>query len=115
MRTAAALGALVLLVPLATEARDDGRYANSPLKSWFDKLASKNGLCCSFADGIRLEDVQWETKDGHYRVYLDDHWIEVPDNALVLVPNRAGVAIVWPLMFNGKTYAIRCFMPGSGT
>jgi len=31
--------------------RDDGRYANSPLKSWFDRLASGNGLCCSFADG----------------------------------------------------------------
>jgi hypothetical protein len=27
--------------------RDDGRYANSPLKSWFDRLASGNGLCCS--------------------------------------------------------------------
>jgi hypothetical protein len=33
-------------------ARDDGRYANSPLKSWFDRLASGNGLCCSFADGF---------------------------------------------------------------
>ena len=30
--------------------RDNGRYANSPLKSWFDRLASGNGLCCSFAD-----------------------------------------------------------------
>ena len=33
--------------------RDDGRYANSPLKFWFDRLASGNGLCCSFADAVR--------------------------------------------------------------
>ena len=34
-------------------ARDpDGRYANSPLKQWFDQLASGKGLCCSFADGF---------------------------------------------------------------
>jgi hypothetical protein len=25
----------------------DGRYANSPLKQWFDQLASGKGLCCS--------------------------------------------------------------------
>ena len=38
-------------------ARDDGRYANSPLKSWFDQLASGKGLCCSFADGFRVDNV----------------------------------------------------------
>jgi hypothetical protein len=95
----------------------DGRYADSPLKSWFNGLKSGNGLCCDFADGIRLTDVQWDTKDGHYRVYLDDHWIDVPDSAVVLVPNRASVAIVWPqldLGDHGKVYAIRCFMPGAG-
>ena len=32
-------------------ARDDGRYTNSPLKEWFDRLASRKGLCCSVADG----------------------------------------------------------------
>jgi hypothetical protein len=25
-------------------ARDDGRFANSPLKEWFDRLASRNQL-----------------------------------------------------------------------
>jgi hypothetical protein len=42
--------------------RDDGRYANSPLKSWFDRLASGNGLCCSFADGFRVDDVDWDAE-----------------------------------------------------
>ena len=42
-------------------ARDDGRFANSPLKPWFDRLASGKGLCCSFADGFSVQDVDWET------------------------------------------------------
>jgi hypothetical protein len=39
---------------IVTLARDDGRYGNSPLKSWFDHLASGKGMCCSFADGFRV-------------------------------------------------------------
>jgi hypothetical protein len=46
-------------------ARDDGRYANDPLKSWFDDLTSSSGKCCSFADGfsvrrrsVRLRELQ---------------------------------------------------------
>ena len=71
-------------------ARDDGRYANSPLKSWFDRLASGNGLCCSFADGFRVDDVDWDTQDGHYRVQLNGEWIVVPDDAVVTEPNKFG-------------------------
>jgi hypothetical protein len=51
-------------------ARDDGRYANSPLKSWFDRFASGNGLCCSFADGFSVDNVDWDAQGGHYRVRL---------------------------------------------
>jgi hypothetical protein len=44
-------------------ARDlDGKYANSPLKQWFDNLASRRGPCCSVADGQTVEDVDWDTK-----------------------------------------------------
>ena len=71
-------------------ARDDGRYANSPLKSWFDRLASGKGLCCSFADGFRVDDVDWNTQDGQYRVRLNGEWIVVPDNAVVTEPNSSG-------------------------
>lgn len=35
---------------------DDGRYANSPLKPWFDQLQSARGLCCSVADGFAVSD-----------------------------------------------------------
>ena len=95
-------------------ARDDGRHANSPLKPWFDQLASGNGLCCSFADGFKVDDVDWDTQDGHYRVRLNGNWIVVPDNAVVTEPNKYGRAVVWPYMSKDGNTQIRCFMPGSG-
>jgi hypothetical protein len=95
-------------------ARDDGRYANSPLKSWFDRLESGKGLCCSFADGFRVDNVDWDTQDSHYRVRLNGEWIVVPDDAVVTEPNKFGPAVVWPYMgTNGQTQ-IRCFLPGAG-
>ena len=94
--------------------RDDGRYPNSPLKSWFDRLASGNGLCCSFADGFSVENVDWDTQDGHYRVRLYGEWIVVPDNAVVTEPNKFGPAVVWPYMDTDGQTQIRCFLPGAG-
>jgi hypothetical protein len=99
---------------MITLARDDGRYANSPLKSWFDQLASGKGLCCSFADGFRVDDVDWDTRDGHYRVRLNGDWIVVPDSAVVTEPNKFGPAVVWPYMNSDGQTQIRCFLPGSG-
>src|SRR5215472_6804417 len=74
-------------------ARDlDGRYANSPLKSWFDHLASGKGLCCSMADGETVADPDRESKDGHYRVRLDNNWIDVPNDGNHTV-STAGQAV----------------------
>jgi hypothetical protein len=101
-------------VPNHLLARDDGRFANSPLKAWFDRLASGKGLCCSFADGVTVEDVDWDTQDGRYRVRLDGRWIVVPDAALVTEPNRFGRAVVWPYQDASGATQIRCFIPGSG-
>ncbi len=97
-----------------SQARDDGRYASSPLKSWFDQLASGRGLCCSFADGFSIQDVDWDTHDGHYRVRLDGKWVDVPDSAVVTEPNRFGPAVVWPYQDSDGVTQIRCFMPGAG-
>jgi hypothetical protein len=99
---------------IVTLARDDGRYANSPLKSWFDQLASGKGLCCSFADGFKVDNVDWDTKDGHYRVRLNGEWIFVPDDAVVTEPNKFGPAVVWPYMSTDGQTQIRCFIPGAG-
>jgi hypothetical protein len=104
----------IAIVPLAVRARDDGRYAKSPLKSWFDQLASGKGLCCSFADGERVDDVNWDTQDGKYRVRLHGEWIVVPDEAVVKEPNKFGPAVVWPYMLSDGTTQIRCFIAGAG-
>src|SRR5438067_397760 len=59
---------LMTLVSSQLVARDNGRFANSPLKEWFDRLASRNGLCCAFADGVSVQDVDWDTEEGHYHI-----------------------------------------------
>src|SRR5690348_18310398 len=106
---------LTLLVPGQLVARDDGRFADSPLKPWFDRLASGKGLCCSFADGATVQDVDWDTQEGRYRVRIYGQWIVVPDAAVVTEPNRFGPAVVWPYNDRYGNTQIRCFMPGAGT
>jgi hypothetical protein len=99
-------------------ARDDGRYANSPLKDWFDSLNSGKGFCCSMSDGITLDDDDVETRGGHYRVRWGHHdWVDVPDNALITEPNLYGRAVVWPDTLTEAVggVGVRCFIPGSGT
>jgi hypothetical protein len=102
----------------------DGRFAASPLKPWFDSLRSGKGPCCSDADGYAISDVDWETKDGRYRVRIPISndpadkgnmiWLDVPDDAVITEPNRAGRTMVWPIWgYQGPS--IRCFMPGSMT
>ena len=115
-RVAAVALCMTMFVGNGAPGRDlDGRYANSPLKQWFDQLASENGLCCSFVDGFSVNDVDWDTKDGRYRVRLQGEWVVVPDEALVTEPNRFGPAVVWPYLDASGATQIRCFMPGAGT
>ena len=44
-----------------------------------------------------LQDVDWDTQEGHYRVRIQGEWIVVPDAAVV------------------TDTQIRCFIPGAGT
>ena len=75
------IGVLFAFVTVPATARDlDGRYADSPLHDWFNHLASGRGLC-SMADGEAVADPDWESKEGHYRVRLDNKWVDVPDEA----------------------------------
>jgi len=109
-----------IAAPRIAEARDlDGRYAGSPLKEWFDSLRSSKGPCCSDADGTALSDVDWEAKDGHYRVRIEGQWWDVPDEAVIREPNRAGRTMVWPVYYGSRNETIRvdirCFMPGTMT
>ena len=117
-RSAAAFaaGVLAVAVSMPSWARDDGRYAKMDpnMHAWFDRLASGKGLCCSFADGFSIADVDWDTKDGRFRVRVDGQWIDVPDTAVVTEPNRFGPAVVWPYRDADGTTQIRCFLPGAG-
>lgn len=91
--------------------RDDGRYAGSALKPWFDALKSGKGPCCSDADGTALSDVDWETSGGHYRVHINGEWVDVPEDAVITEPNLAGRTMVWPMYRDGKVQ-VRCFIAG---
>jgi hypothetical protein len=77
-----------MFIASGVSARDpDGRYANSPLKQWFDQLASGKGLCCSFADGFSVQDVDWDTQDGSYRVRLQGEWVVIASTQRTPVPS----------------------------
>ena len=66
------------------------------------------------ADGESVADPDWDSKDGHYRVRLENSWVDVPDDAVITEPNRAGRTMVWPVRYDNQI-SIRCFMPGSMT
>lgn len=99
-------------------------FADRPdLNQWFGSLRSGKGMCCSFADGISIKDVDWSTRDGHYIVKVpataafpgSKDYIPVPDAAVVTEPNRYGPAVVWPYFDSSGAIQIRCFMPGALT
>ena len=97
IKSCATFAVILLAIQLAYGRDRDGRYANSPLHDWFEQLSSKKGPCCSDADGMSLSDVDWESHDGHYRVRIDDEWVDVPEDTVVTEPNRARVSMVWPI------------------
>jgi hypothetical protein len=107
--------ALCLSYVISAHARDDGRYANNPLKPWFDSLTSKRGPCCSFADGRTVSDIDVDMRPDGYYVRIDGQWMKVDPDAIVTVPNKAGVPIVWPYEDQNHKIQIRCFIPGAGT
>lgn len=112
-RWAAALAGLLALVGPAL-GRDDGRYANSPLRSWFESLQSEFGQCCTNADGYIVSEPDWESDKGNYRVRIDGEWVIVPNGAVLTQPNRAGHTMVWKYYIDGHP-RVRCFLPGSMT
>lgn len=120
--------ALIALAAPSGHARDRGQFVNTnaELKAWFDNLRSGKGPCCSDADGSALQDSDWDSKDGRYRVRVPRYgyaldgqqqelvWVDVPEEAVISEPNRVGRTMVWPIYgYMGVT--IRCFMPGSMT
>jgi len=106
----------------------------APNAEWWNSLASGKGLCCDFADGKKVEDVDWSVQNegqscerfpsdeqnlepGHFCVRLNGKWWLVPDKAVITDPNRYGPAVVWPIEVHtpdkDSIIGIRCFMPGA--
>lgn len=117
MRWWLVLGTLLIAAPVL--GRDNGQYAqvDQETRAWFGQLKSGSGtLCCADADGT--SDPQWigkKSADGkwRYQVNINGQWIEVPDEAVIVEPNKVGRTIVWTYQYDGQT-RIRCFLPGAG-
>lgn len=102
-----AVGACTMLV----QAHDHSRPG---LDGWYQGLTSGKGLCCDGSDATHLADVDWESRDGRYRVRIEGEWHDVPPEAVLDGPNLDGRTLVWPIKgYGGLT--IRCFMPGAMT
>jgi hypothetical protein len=115
--TVIAMAIVICAIYFKAHAHDPQR---PELNAWFDKLTDQKGQpCCSLTDGIALSDVDWDIKDGHYRVRVPYEpggkeliWKDVPDESVITEPNKAGKTMVWPL-YGYLGFEIRCFMPGS--
>lgn len=104
---------ITIVMTLAALARDNGQYTNilPEVRDWANGLTNKlRQNCCSTADGLPAE-IEYDTLGGHYRVFLEGEWMDVPEEAVLTGPNKAGFAMVWVWRDNGKL-KIRCFIPG---
>jgi hypothetical protein len=91
------------------------------LNEWAESLKAGNGMpCCENAEAHPLEEPEWRVNsEGHYEVFLEGAWWDVPDSAVVQGPNKYGRVLVWyaPVRdTDGKVVAvyIRCFLPAAG-
>lgn len=111
LKTLFCAGLVVAAIPLESLAdwsrvADEWPDVTQTQKDWFIKQHNKNGfLCCSSADG---HPVDWEIRSNKYWVYWNDEWKEVPDEAVIEIPNPVGRAVLWVTQYN----LIRCFIPG---
>jgi hypothetical protein len=133
---AAAIGAVVIFVGLiiffilVTYSVVFAHVHDRPdLDQWFQGLKSSGGMpCCANSDAAVLKDPDWKSDSGDcqitpigmnndkssgYCVYFKDAWWLVPERALVLQPNKFGLALLWQTEDPGGLF-IRCFMPGTG-
>jgi hypothetical protein len=104
-----ALATAVVLLWIAYLSKAHAHDHNHPeLAGWFRSLHSKGGAWC--CDGNDADMADWDTSGGRYRVKIDGQWIDVPDDAIVLGPNKAGGARVWTYYTEGRPN-VRCFLP----
>jgi hypothetical protein len=125
--------AVIAIVALHIHAAQAHMHDRPDLNTWFGGLENqrKHG-CCAYTEGVALATDEVRTTEidqcrddyamdrqpnlpAHYCVRVQGEWWKVPDNALVLEPNRYGQAVVWPVRSQAGPVDIRCFMPGALT
>ncbi len=108
--------ATLTLASLASVQAAEPEIADPSLKFLLQNLKSNKGPCCSTTDRVALVDVAWENVSHHYRVRIEGKWWDVPDDAVVVIPNKSGRTMVWPIYtwgFDGlESVEVQCFMPG---
>jgi hypothetical protein len=114
-RTLAAL----LLVASPAAAEDKGQWNGYRLtpeqKQWFKGVQDAGGIaCCSVADGYPISTYE-KRPDGHYWIWFEHEWRQVPDYAVRNAPNPVGIAVAWFYVFMSGPWVIRCFVPASET
>ncbi len=108
--------AVSLLIGRPAVARDMDQHDNvSPeIQAWVTGLKNGSGVsCCATADGWKPEVVQWDFDKHGYKVQIEGHWVDVPDEAVIHGPNKLGHAEVWYYHLDGVP-RVRCFLPGEG-
>lgn len=114
------LASVVLFIVVLANCAHAHDHDRPELSGWFKGLQSGKGPCCDGSDAYRVDDADWEVKDGRYRVRVPTvaggdklEWVDVPADAVVDVPNLSGHALAWPI-YGYLGVDIRCFMPGPG-
>lgn len=104
---------LILIAVLSSTSAIAHDPERPELNKWFDSLTSGLGLCCSGHDGVVINEPDWESKGGSYRVRIDGKWLDVPPSAILKIPNLSGQTMAWPYKNLGQETIIRCFIVGT--
>jgi len=90
---------------------------------WVDALQNRHGnTCCQDNDGRRLIDPEWDTLGRYvdhpegpsgYRVLDWGVWRDVPNSAVVTMPNQDGIPRVWFREDGVRGRVVFCFLPGA--
>jgi hypothetical protein len=86
------------------------------LDGWVQGLKNSSGIpCCENSEAHALNEPDWRVNsEGHYEVFIDNEWADVPDSAVVQGPNKYGRVLVWYTHSPGFPIYVRCFLPAAG-
>jgi hypothetical protein len=103
----AILAALILCAAVPASARDDGRYAGSPYKSWYESQHNAHGgYCCNEADGKDFYGDYTLTDDGGVEFDDGGQHYKLPPYMVLRGPNPTGHAVWWHLGETSYCFAI---------